>query len=176
MDGNPSAGPASIHEALDRARALALARYRQEVRALAVELASARSLVSISDELEASLARDAEELPHYAEEIGARNELEPYRRKLSFMWWRLGNDGYRRADELLADLALIRGSLAANGGGRVADGRIARLERMVELFGFHVAKLDVRLHARDLTSRGHGRHSPPRPKRGSAMGRPRSTR
>jgi phosphoenolpyruvate carboxylase len=150
MDGNPSAGPASIHEALDRARSLALARYRQEVRALAVELASARSLVSISDELEASLARDAEEVPYYAEEIGTRNELEPYRRKLSFMWWRLGNDGYRRADELLADLALIRRSLAANGGARVANGRIARLERMVEVFGFHVAKLDLRLHARDL--------------------------
>ena len=49
-------GPASIGEALDRARALALDRYRTEVRALAVELASARSLVDVSDELEASLA------------------------------------------------------------------------------------------------------------------------
>src|SRR6476469_82145 len=38
MDGNPAAGPASIREALDRARALALARYRAEVRALAVEI------------------------------------------------------------------------------------------------------------------------------------------
>ncbi len=152
MDGNPSAGPASIAEALDRARALALERYRAEVRALAVEIASARSLVRISDELEASLARDAEELPFYAAEIGSRNELEPYRRKLSFMWWRLGNDGYARAGQLLADLRLIRESLRANGGRRIADGRVARLERMVEIFGFHVAKLDVRLHARDLGS------------------------
>ena len=150
MDGNPSAGPASIREALARARALALERYRTEVRALAVEIASARSLVSVSDELEQSLAHDERELPNYAEEIGSRNELEPYRRKLSFMWWRLGNDGYRRADELLADLRLVQRSLAANGGERVADGRIARLERMVEIFGFHVAKLDVRLHAREL--------------------------
>ena len=45
MDGNPSAGPASIDEALDRARTLALGRYRDEVRALAVEIAAARSLV-----------------------------------------------------------------------------------------------------------------------------------
>src|SRR3954468_65584 len=79
MDGNPAAGPASIREALDRARALALGRYRAEVRALAVELASARSLVQVSPELEASIARDEGELPYYAEEIGARNELEPYR-------------------------------------------------------------------------------------------------
>jgi len=150
MDGNPAAGPASIREALGRARGLALDRYRSEVRALAVELASARSLVTISPELETSLARDEAELPYYAEEIGARNELEPYRRKLSFMWWRLGNDGYAHAAALLDDLRMIRASLTAHGGRRVAEGRVARLERMVELFGFHVAKLDIRLHARDL--------------------------
>jgi phosphoenolpyruvate carboxylase len=150
MDGNPAAGPDSIHEALERARAVALDRYRSEVRELAVELASARSLVAVSAELEASLARDEDELPSYADEIGSRNELEPYRRKLSFMWWRLGTGGYAGASALLEDLRTIRASLAANGGQRVADGRVARLERMVELFGFHVAKLDIRLHARDL--------------------------
>jgi phosphoenolpyruvate carboxylase len=150
MDGNPAAGPASIEEALSRARALALDRYRADVRALAVEIASARSLVTVSAELEASLARDASELPFYAAEIGARNELEPYRRKLSFMWWRLGNDGYHDAGAFLADLRLIASSLREHGGRRIADGRVAPLERMVEIFGFHVAKLDVRLHAKDL--------------------------
>ena len=152
MDGNPAAGPASINEALERARSLALSRYRSEVRALAVEIASSRSLVQVSRELEASIRRDEEELPSYAAEIGARNEVEPYRRKLSFMWWRLGNDGYANAASLLADLRIVRASLTAHGGRRVADGRIARLEHMVEIFGFHVAKLDVRLHARDLDS------------------------
>src|SRR6185312_134318 len=128
LDGNPAAGPASIAEALQRGRRLALERYRAEVRALAVELASARSLVSVSAELEASLVHDEAELPGYAAEIGARNELEPYRRKLSFMWWRLGNDGYRHADELLADVRTIRTSLREHGGRRIAEGRVARLE------------------------------------------------
>jgi phosphoenolpyruvate carboxylase len=150
MDGNPAAGPASIAEALERARGVALARYRDEVRALAVEIASARSLVQVAPELDESIARDERELPEYAAEIGARNELEPYRRKLSFMWWRLGNDGYASAGDLLADLQLIRASLTANGARRVAEGRVTKLERMVEVFGFHLAKLDVRLHARDL--------------------------
>ena len=149
-DGNPAAGPATIDEALSRARALALARYRDEVRDLAVELAPHRSLVSVSEELDASLQRDESELPDYAGEIGAQNELEPYRRKLSFMWWRLGHDGYGEADELLSDLAVVADSLRAHGGGRIADGRVARLQRIVELFGFHVAKVDVRIHARDL--------------------------
>ena len=150
LDGNPNAGPASIAEALARARSLALGRYRTEVRALAVAVASARSLVQVSDALVESLEHDERELPAYAAEIGSRNELEPYRRKLSFMWWRLGNDGYANADELLADLRVIRESLTANKGGRIADGGLARLERMVEIFGFHLARLDVRVHARDL--------------------------
>src|SRR3954467_4587610 len=113
---------------------------------------SSPSVVQVSPQLEASIRRDEEQLPYYAEEIGARNEVEPYRRKLSFMWWRLGNDGYSDAAALLADLRLVRDSLAAHGGRRVAEGRVARLERMVAIFGFHVAKLDVRLHARDLAS------------------------
>ncbi len=153
MDGNPAAGPASISEALDAARGVALRRYRDEVRELAVEIASTRSLVRISDDLEASLSRDETELPGYAAEIGARNELEPYRRKLSFMWWRLENDAYGGPRDLLDDLRTIRESLAENGGRRVADGRVARLERMIEIFGFHIAKLDLRLHARDLAER-----------------------
>jgi phosphoenolpyruvate carboxylase len=81
-DGNPAAGEATIDEALDRARALALGRYRDEVRELAIELASHRSLVAVSSELDASPADDERELAgHYAAEIGAQNELEPYRRK-----------------------------------------------------------------------------------------------
>ncbi len=152
MDGNPEVGPGSIDEALERARELALTRYRIEVRALAVEIAVARSLVAVSEDLERSLLDDEAALPAYAAEIGGRNQLEPYRRKLSFMWWRLGNNGYRDAGELIADLRLIRRSLSEHGGGRVANGRVARLERMVELFGFHMAKLDIRLHARELGS------------------------
>src|SRR5205823_1329654 len=127
MDGNPSAGPASIAEALDSARAVALRRYRDEVRSLAVELASTRSLVAVSAELEASLARDEAELPEYTAQIGAQNVREPYRRKLSYMWWRLDNDLYLSPDGLLDDLRTIRASLAEHNGRRLGDGRVARL-------------------------------------------------
>jgi phosphoenolpyruvate carboxylase len=149
-DGNPAAGGATIREALEQARSVALERYRSEVRALAEELASHRSLATVSDELDESLHRDELELADYTAQIGSQNELEPYRRKLSFVWWRLGNDGYGNANALLDDLRVVRDSLRANGGARIADGRIARLVRSVEVFGFHLATLDVRLHARDL--------------------------
>ena len=129
---------------------LALGRYRDEVRALAVEIAAARSLVTVAARARRVARARRARAAAYAAEIGARNTLEPYRRKLSFMWWRLGNDGYATAEELLDDLAVISRSLEANGGRRVAEGRVARLQRQVEMFGFHVAKLDVRLHAREL--------------------------
>jgi phosphoenolpyruvate carboxylase len=150
MDGNPHAGPDTIQEALERGRALALARYRAEVRALAAALGLTLTLVGVSDELLHSIARDERELPAYAEEIGDQNRDEPYRRKLSFVWWRLGNDGYAHVDELQADLDVLDRSLRAHGGARIADGRLADLRRRVELFGFHVAKLDVRFHAEEL--------------------------
>ena len=105
----------------------------------------------ISDELELSLARDETELPEYAARdrraqraravppqavvhvVATRQRrLSPGRPTCSTTW------------------RTIRASLSANGGRRVGDGRVARLERMVELFGFHIAKLDLRLHARDL--------------------------
>jgi phosphoenolpyruvate carboxylase len=150
MDGNPAAGAETIRAALDRARTLALARYREEVRELAVALSMNRTLVDVSRELQESLERDERELPDYAAAIGRQNELEPYRRKLSFMWWRLGNDRYDDPSELLDDLDVLTRSLEANRGGRIASGRVAELRRRVELFGFHVAKLDVRFHANEL--------------------------
>jgi phosphoenolpyruvate carboxylase len=150
QDGNPEAGPDTIEAALDRARELALARYRAEVRALAASLGVSASLAGVSDDLLASIARDEEELPEYAAAIGSQNEGEPYRRKLSFVWWRLGNDGYSRARELADDLGVIDASLRAHRGARIAEGALATLRRRVEIFGFHLAKLDVRLHAREL--------------------------
>src|SRR5205085_3070804 len=66
MDGNPGAGPETIRSALERARAVALGRYRDEVRSLAVALAMHRSLVDVSPDLEASIERDEAELPEYA--------------------------------------------------------------------------------------------------------------
>jgi phosphoenolpyruvate carboxylase len=152
LDGNPAAGPQTIVEALERSRELVVARYRSDVRSLAAMLGVASSLTPASDELLASIARDEAELAGYATQIGAQNEGEPYRRKLSFVWWRLGNEGYTSPEELAADLDLIDQSLRANRGTRIADGKLAELRRRVEIFRFHLARLDLRLHADETRS------------------------
>jgi phosphoenolpyruvate carboxylase len=149
-DGNPNAGADTVREALERARALLRERYRAEVRALAAATGVSSGLVDVEPELRESIARDERELPEYAAEIGDQNLDEPYRRKLSFMWRRLAADAYESAERLADDLTLLDRSLRANRGARIADGPLAALRRRVELFGLHLAKLDVRVHARDL--------------------------
>ena len=156
QDGNPAAGPGTVAEALDRARELVLTRYRAEVRELAVSIGVTSTLAGVSRQLGDSLARDERELPAYAARIGRRNEDEQYRRKLSFVWHRLGETlarrpgGYGSPAGLLADLDVLDRSLRANRGARLADGRLATLRERVGLFGFHLAKLDIRLHADEL--------------------------
>jgi phosphoenolpyruvate carboxylase len=150
LDGNPSVDAGTIEQAAARARSLALDRYAQEVRSLAVALGLSTTLVPVDEDLAASIARDEQELGEYAGRIGARNDTEPYRRKLSFVWWRLANGGYEAADGFAADLDLIDRSLRAAGCARLADGRLAELRRRLEIFGFHLAALDVRVHAREL--------------------------
>jgi phosphoenolpyruvate carboxylase len=151
-DGNPNAGPDTIAEALDRARRLLLERYRFEVRALAAALGVSSRLTAVSDELLESIGADERDFPEYAAELGDQNLDEPYRRKLSLMWRRLADDRYAGPDDFATDLDVLDRSLRANRGARIADGELAALRRRVELFGFHLAKLDVRLHANELTS------------------------
>ena len=116
------------------------------MRALAAATGVSSRLTAVSDELLASIARDEAELAEYAAEIGDQNLDEPYRRKLSFVWRRLQDGPY---DGFAEDLAIVDRSLRANRGARIADGALAALRRRVELFGFHLADVEVRVHARD---------------------------
>ena len=156
LDGNPAAGPETITDALEQARVLALTTYVGEVRELAQVLGISSQLAPVSPELTASIDQDERELPGYADELADRNLDEPYRRKLSFVWRRLRNaledvgPSYTSSVAFAADLDLLDRSLRAGRASRVADGRLAALRRRVELFGFHLAKLDVRVHADEL--------------------------
>ena len=145
-DGNPQTTVDTLEEARDRARLLLVQRYRAEVRALAAELGVSSRLTHVSQELLDSIARDEQELPQYTAEIGDQNLDEPYRRKLSFVWRRLQDGAYAG---LGSDLDVVDRSLRANRGQRIADGSLAALRRRFELFGFELADVEVRVHARD---------------------------
>jgi len=149
-DGNPLTSADTLEEARRRARELLRLRYRAEVRELAASLGVSSRLTAVSEELLRSIAADEAALPDYARAIGDQNADEPYRRKLSFVWHRLDTDAYAGADDLLADLDVLDRSLRANRGSRLADAELAALRRRVELFGFELAPVEVRVHARDV--------------------------
>jgi len=159
QDGNPFVGPDTLLTALRLQRGYVIAHYRAAIERLATECSQSLNHTRITPALQRSLERDAALLPEYDHELGPQTALEPYRRKLSFMWKRLEatlspgtgskktTAGYGSAQELLDDLLLVRESLLADGERELAQGQFSKLIRQVEVFGFHFAALDVRQHS-----------------------------
>lgn len=150
QDGNPNVTPEVLHEALSLQRDMALRLLRERVRELAGALGISRRMVAIPEELDASITADAASMPATRQEIGEHNADEPYRRKLWYVWARLdprSEHPYAGAAELVADLELIRRSLESHRAGRIGRGTLDRLVRQAEVFGFHLAGIDVRQHS-----------------------------
>jgi phosphoenolpyruvate carboxylase len=162
-DGNPFVNVAITEDALRTQKDVVLELYEREVERLYNHLTSGVSRTQFSAEFLESLARDFMLVPDSEREVLDRFEQEPYRQKLILMFRRLGATrvenrigwqehrpnprAYRHADELLADLRLIQTSLLQNKGERMARGRIVDLMRQVQVFGFHLATLDMRQHS-----------------------------
>jgi phosphoenolpyruvate carboxylase len=151
MDGNPVVTPDAVRSTLRLHRATALRLLRRRVDELAAQFSQAEERLLVAPALQASLARDDEEMPDVARRRS--NEDEPFRRKLSYISARLDGalrerpHGYSSPQQLDDDLELIRASTSSR---RVADGALGRLLTQVRVFGFHLAALDVRLSSQDL--------------------------
>ena len=155
-DGNPTITLDHTLEIVRRHKDLALAKYLQAVRKLSDRLSQSRHYVGVSEALERSLQRDAEALRDVAAEAAGRSATEPYRRKCEFMWERLRRaqthwtgpteGAYTTASEFVADLELIRESLESHAGHFAARQAVAPLIAQAQLFGFHLARLDIREH------------------------------
>src|SRR6185503_9693626 len=59
---------------------------------------------------------------------------------------------YHRSAELLDDLRVMQRSLRSHAGAAVADGALYDLIRRVEVFGLHMATLDIRQHSERHTA------------------------
>ncbi len=155
-DGNPTITLDHTREIVAQHKDLALAKYLRAVRELSDRLSQSRHYVTVSEALEQSLQADAERLPEVAAEAAGRSPTEPYRRKCEYVWERLrraqsGWDGpragaYAEAAEFIADLELIHESLESHAGRFAARRAVAPLLARARLFGFHLARLDIREH------------------------------
>ncbi len=160
-DGNPNVGPDSVERVLGLQHDHGLRDAIAVVNLLRRDLSSSVRIAGATPELRESLARDLELLPEVEPRFLRLNAEEPYRLKLTCIQQKLVNtrrrlaDGrpreegrdYVEAEELLAELRLVRDSLLAHRGGLIAHGRLERAMRTLAAFGLHLATLDVREHA-----------------------------
>ncbi|WP_334077974.1 phosphoenolpyruvate carboxylase [Paenibacillus sanfengchensis] len=157
-DGNPSVTANVTWETLKMQRKLAIREYQGQLSELFKYLSFSTSIVDVTDELLASIQRDRlqvtlKKTPQW------NNEKEPYRIKLTYMTEKLHNvldeakkntsERYADVNGLIEDLKIIDRSLRHHYADYVADTHIKKLIRMVELFGFHTATLDIRQHSKE---------------------------
>jgi phosphoenolpyruvate carboxylase len=153
-DGNPNVTADTLLNALSRQSETALRHYLTEVHALGGELSISQMLAPVTAEMTALADRSPDHNAH--------REDEPYRRALVGVYARLAatlheltgtealrhavspQDPYGSAAEFGADLAVIERSLRSHHAGALVAPRLAPLQRAVQVFGFHLATVDLR--------------------------------
>ena len=153
-DGNPNVTAATLRHALSRQCEVALRFYLTEVHELGAELSMSGMLAPVSSEMNALADRSPDQNEHRRD--------EPYRRALIGLYARLAatlqvltgtealrhavapQDPYANPEAFLADLQVIERSLVSHHAAALVGPRLAPLMRAVQVFGFHLATLDLR--------------------------------
>lgn len=161
-DGHPLVTAEVTRHTLGELRLNALLLLHQRLVGLATRLSLSGRLQPVPHALTARNNEAAALLGERGQRALRRNVDEPWRQLINLMVARLPLDTsrsegarledepgrYREAAELKADLHLLRESLLAIGAGRLAEGELQPLIRMVQTFGFHLAALDIRQNSR----------------------------
>ena len=153
-DGNPFVTPDVTVEALRIMRAAALGLLDGKITELAGRLSMSTLMVPPVPALDAAIATYAAMFPDLAQQLAVANRGEPYRQFLTLVRERLratrdgGEHAYARASELLDDLALVRASLLEQRADMIVGGDLTDVIRMVQVFGFEFATLDIREHSK----------------------------
>jgi len=149
-DGNPNVTPEITWETLQRQRRLVLKKYKAVLVDLMKRFSHSTTRVAVSEELLESVKRDEE--AYLANEQKWNVEGEVYRRKFAVMVQRLKEAGesaigYKTSEELLDDLLIIKRSIYQHHPVHHELKTFQKLIRQVQLFGFHLATLDIRNHS-----------------------------
>ena len=172
-DGNPSVTPEVSWQTACYQRNLVLSKYIQSVNNLVRALSVSLHWSDVDTELLAVLEQDQSQYPEVYESLSLKFRQEPYRLKLSYIQHKLEltrdrneqlrnpdpiqrraaiASGYTSAAEFLEDLRLIRTSLDCS---NLRCRQLEQLMAQVEVFGFYLARLDVRqdsrIHEKTLT-------------------------
>jgi len=155
-DGNPFVTAACTRDALHLARQVILDHYLAQTGELMDRLSPSERQAPVTPALRDGVKQYTERLPWVAVANKTRAAEEIYRTYLDYVLERLritrdrpaDANAYPDASDFAKDLKLLRESLAANGGERIAELLVDPLIRQVSSFGFHLHSLDIRQHAR----------------------------
>jgi phosphoenolpyruvate carboxylase len=167
-DGNPFVTAATTDEALSMSRDLLRDQYLQQLRDLFDQLASSTHQAPISPALQQRLDEYLKQMRSAGHEtpFADRFPAEAVRLQIACITLRLGGlppttmhrnlalsstarlPRYENPNALLEDLTLLRDSLVANQGTRLAELFVDPLLLSVRTFGLHLQTLDIRQHAR----------------------------
>jgi phosphoenolpyruvate carboxylase len=152
-DGNPNVTPELTAEALGVMRQFALESLEVRMLELAGRISVSTLVTGPVPALDGLIAANAARFPELAADLEQRNGDEPYRRALTLMRERLRAarrdepGGYGDEAELIADLRTIERTLLEQGEPLIVEGDLHDVIRQVEVFGFHLARLDIRDHS-----------------------------
>ena len=164
-DGNPNVDTKATEAALREHQVMALRLYLRALDRMHGHLSVAHDENEDEDgEFKESLRADALVFPEEARRAEDRYRRQPYRQKLAFVYrklqgtleaaarpWRADHrpqpGAYADATEFLLDLRVLQRSLRRRAGRRLAEGGLGTLIAQAEIFGFHLASLDLRQHA-----------------------------
>ena len=153
-DGNPNVSAQTLEYAIKRQAEMVLRYYLTEVHHLGRELSVSALLLKFPKKMQ--------ELASASPDTNEHRQDEPYRRALTGMYSRLAatlkkltnadaarhavapQNAYSNAQEFLVDLKTIEASLISQGAKALSDRRLRGLIRAVEVFGFHLATVDLR--------------------------------
>ncbi|MFP7295881.1 phosphoenolpyruvate carboxylase [Neobacillus niacini] len=149
-DGNPHVTPEVTWETLQKQRKLVLKKYKNVLVDLMKRYSHSTTRVDVSLELVQTL--EEEEIKYLSEDKRWPITSEVYRRKFAIIIERLkqvgkSDLGYKSSEELLEDLFIVKRSLNVHHPAAHELKTIQKLIRQVQLFGFHLATLDIRNHS-----------------------------
>ncbi len=150
-DGHPLVTPEVTEASLRKLRTAALQLLEKEMQGLASQLTVSRQLADVPEELQERIDELAFTIgwEKDVKEILDRQAEEPWRQLASLMAVVLreqaqGRDGYASPNHLTADLNLISRTLTEFGCHLIEEQAIRPVRHKIEMFGFHLATLDVR--------------------------------
>ena len=150
-DGHPLVTPEVTETSLQKLRIAALQLLEKELSGLASQLTISRQQADVPEDLQERIDELAFTMgsERDVKEILDRQSEEPWRQLASLMALvlreqTLGNAGYASPEQLTADLNLISRTLTASGCHLLEEQAIRPLRHKIEMFGFHLATLDVR--------------------------------